>query len=127
MAWEIKIEYVIGAAAVAGALAVAADQNDKRKAEQRKRKAEQWKRMAEQRKRRDTQRKLKAEQVKRAAEQRAAAQLQNALKKRLEKLEQEPDHHVALFGRTTEQAREYAREIKRLRAELAEARRRAAG
>ena len=105
---------------VAGAVALAADQHSKREDEQRKRESEQ-------RKRRDAQRKLKAEQNKRAAEQREAAQLQKALKKRLEKVEQERDHHVAWFGRTTEQAREYAREIKRLRAELAEARRRAAG
>ena len=70
---------------------------------------------------------LQAEQAKRGSEQRKAAQLQNALKKRLAKVEQERDHHVAWYGGTTEQAREYAREIKRLRAELAEARRRAAG
>ena len=115
---------------VAGAVALAADQHSKREDEQRKRESEQRKRESEQRKRRDAQRKLKAEQNKRAAEQREAAQLQKALKKRLEKVEQERDHHVAwfgMFGRTTEQAREYAREIKRLRAELAEARRRAAG
>ena len=112
---------------VAGAVALAADEHDKRKDEQRKRESEQRKRESEQRKRRDTQRKLKAEQGKRAAEQRAAAQMQKVLEKRLEKLEQERDHHVALYGRTTEQAREYAREIKRLRAELAGVRRRAAG
>ena len=112
---------------VAGAVALAADQHSKREDEQRKRESEQRKRESEQRKRRDAQRKLKAEQNKRAAEQREAAQLQKALKKRLEKVEQERDYHVAWFGRTTEQAREYAREIKRLRAELAEARRRAAG
>ena len=63
MAWEIKIEYVIGAAAVAGALAVAADQNDKRKAEQRKRVAEQRKRVAEQWKRMAAQRKREDEQM----------------------------------------------------------------
>ena len=111
----------------AGAVAVAADQNNKRKAERSKRESEQRKRESEQRKRRDAQRKLKAEQAKRGAEQRKAAQLQNALKKRLAKVEQERDHHVAWYGGTTEQAREYVREIKRLRAELAEARRRAAG
>ena len=111
----------------AGVVALAADEHDKRKDEQRKRESEQRKRESEQRKRRDAQRKLKAEQVKRAAEQRAAAQMQKALKKRLEKVEQERDFYVTSFGPDTEQAREYAREIKRLRAELAEARRRAAG
>ena len=124
--WVIAIRIGLGLL-VAGAVAVAADQNDKRKAEQRKRESEVRKRESEQQKRRDAQWKLKAEQAKREAEQRKAAQLQNALKKRLEKVEQERDHHVAWYGKTTEQAREYAREIKRLRAELAEARRRAAG
>ena len=79
------------------------------------------KRDSEQRKRRDAQRKLKAEQDKQAAAQRKAAQLQNALGKRLEKVEQKRDHHVARRGRTTEQAREYAREISCLHAELPKA------
>ena len=91
-----------------------ADQHNKRDSEQRKRESGQQKR-------RDVQRKLKAEQDKRAAEQRKAAQLQKVLRKRQEKLEQKRDHHVARWVRTTEQAREYAREISRLRAELPEA------
>ena len=79
------------------------------------------KRDSGQKKRSDAQRKLKAERDKLAAEQRKAAQLQNALRKRLEKVVQERDLHMAWHGKTTEQAREYAREIRRIRAELPEA------
>ena len=127
----------------AGAVALAVDQHGKRKVEQGKREVAEYKRKDEQRKHKIAERNLAAEQTKRKAEQRKRKAAERSLadeqakrkaaqnsakyyEARLKEIEPQYEFLSIWFPKHVPHMQEYAAEIKRLRAELAEARKWAA-